>query len=217
MREEGSDHGPGRRMPEPRFGDERVRRNCKRKRKEGIIVTIGACEGKSRLLIVPILLLGFALLLWFAIVKLSGRGRPPVSRVIPGTFAWDIEANRIGSNGQTDLWWQIVNDTERYIMPENGARIAVVTDRAFESIDRAYAESLQFSDQRISSSALAPGTNLVVRTGEGHLAKVRVIRYRSSHDLDFEEAKSLPEDWKNLLLSNENWDNYHIEVEFKML
>lgn len=181
-------------------------------------MTTRAFEGRSRLLVVLILLVGLSLLLWFAMVKLLGRGRPTAqSRVIPGTFAWDIEANRIGSNGQTDLWWQIVNDTERYFIPENGAQIAVVTDRAFDKIDRAYAESLQLSAQRISNSTLAPGTNLVVRTGEGHLAKVRVVRYRSSHDLDFEEAKSLPEDWKGLLLSSENLDNYHIEVEFKLL
>lgn len=45
-------------------------------------------------------------------------------RTIPGTRTWDVDANRLVDDDQVDFFWQHVGNTERCLVPKNGAKAA---------------------------------------------------------------------------------------------
>src|SRR5476649_418039 len=104
----------------------------------------------------------------------------PNRKVIPGTWAWNIETNKLGNLEGSDLWWLQQTATERYLAPMNGAAIKVVTE-PFEKIDLAFLKAVELTKDKIPGSdnnnLLQPGTVLAVRTANGNFAKLKVVRY----------------------------------------
>ena len=110
-----------------------------------------------------------------AVEELSG------TKLLRGTWVWDIDSNTEGSKESVDLWWEHVDERERYLVPKNGAGLAVVKDRKFENLHISDLNKLAYTSDRVPASDAKPeidvGTVLAVRTTEGKLAKLEVIGF----------------------------------------
>lgn len=154
---------------------------------------------------------------------------PRESAILKGNMAWDAESNESGScSNKMDFWWEQVSATERYLVPINGTRAALVTNVEFEAIDAAFVQAQPMSDRvrtrskgkkmisdfpgSDTNSVLQPGTVLVFRTAEGAWGKLIVDGYRSSHDFSFPGAESLSPTWKESVLKSPTVARYHMQV-----
>lgn len=142
--------------------------------------------------------------------------------IILGTSTWDIETDQLVDNNPSmcDLWWQHKSNTERYLRAENGAKIAVVRNRQFEDIDLNYLQTLDLFGSQVSGGDeggnLLPGAIVVIRTAEHNFAKLRVVRYFSSHDFTFNGAQFLSFQWKEFSKGKPVVQNYHMEVDWML-
>ena len=128
--------------------------------------------------------------------------RPPVElpapkanrTVIPGTWAWSVETNKLGKLDGSDLWWSPQTDTLRHLVPFNGAAISIVAE-PFEKIDLTYLKSVELMKGKLAGSGnnfLPPGTVLAVRTANGNFAKLKVVRYYTMQDFAFPGTRFCP-------------------------
>lgn len=114
------------------------------------------------------------------------REKPPTeevsqTKILKGTWNWDIDSNTDGAKQGADIWWEHVNENERYLVPRNGALLGVIKDKTFERLNLGDLERASLTDNRISASDTKPdidsGTILAVRTSEGNLVKLEVIGF----------------------------------------
>jgi hypothetical protein len=100
---------------------------------------------------------------------------PPVhasgALAIPQTYRADLDAGRLSSDSQADLWFRARSATERDLVPQGGARIALIGQ---DPPGYHGCASAGFSTQPIQMSQLRAGTYLCVRTEGGRLSQVRV-------------------------------------------
>jgi len=134
---------------------------------------------------------------------------------ILGTYTWDVETNQQGGGGNTDFWWERVDDTKGNLIAKNGTTVEVVS-KGFATIDKQYIERLPaLRDGRISHTDIRPGTVAVFKTGDGHYGKLRIKGFRASHDFGFKEAKEyLSPSWHKFVLTKPNTKNYNLVVEY---
>jgi len=102
--------------------------------------------------------------------------------VLRGTFLFDFEAGGDAKTSGADVWWEQVDSTRRYLVPQNGARLARMGSVSFESISRSSLVDLRYTVDKIDGSAtsenqLTAGTVIAVLTRNRHLAKMRVDQY----------------------------------------
>jgi len=108
---------------------------------------------------------------------------------IDGTFNFDFDTGQqadVGGGidgGTADVWWEIIDDDDRRLVPQNGAELAYLGDVEFEDVS---AESLQrrsYSTDPIDgsegSNRLFDGAVFAVRTDEGNYAKAEVLNVES--------------------------------------
>lgn len=81
-----------------------------------------------------------------------------------------------------DLWWEQVTETERYLVPTNGACFAVIGQRDFDSITRDDLSRLPCFASKIDGSAASygqvmDGTVILAVTSERRFTKFRVNQY----------------------------------------
>lgn len=143
--------------------------------------------------------------------------QPSKTTTILGTWAWDVESNRMGGRSDADFWWEQVNDADRYLVPLNGAKAAIVEGQVFEGIDLDYIRGIALSQESIAGVALEPGAIVVFRTASGRAGKFQVVAYKALHDFDFPEAAALSEGWKRFALSKPNTQLYHLQVRWTLL
>lgn len=136
--------------------------------------------------------------------------------VIMGTWTWDIESNSQGGGRKSDVWWEQVDDTRQYLVPINGAGIALIKTDDYESVGAKELTSAKFSRCPVENVDLIPGTVVVVRTAEGNFAKIRIVGYRELHDVSFVDAQYAPSGWLSYLLTRPNRQNYHLEVDWTL-
>jgi uncharacterized RDD family membrane protein YckC len=140
--------------------------------------------------------------------------------VIPGTWMWDAEHNAVGSLGGVDLWWQQRSPTERFLSPRQGAAIAPVQGAKYEALDAAALARLAYTSEPISGSdtgsQLEPGAVVALRTGEGNLVKLKVVRYRNSHDVAFPGSEVLSAAAKETAGKRPPIAKYNIELEWTL-
>ena len=140
--------------------------------------------------VIPILVLA-SFLLFSCSKEKSPIEEVSGTKVLRGTWTWDIDSNTDGLKESVDLWWEHVNERERYLVPRNGASIAVVRDRTFEDLHFSDLDKMDFGSSRISASDVKAdidvGTVLAVRTTEGNLVKLEVTGFdplkSSGHDV----------------------------------
>jgi hypothetical protein len=140
--------------------------------------------------------------------------------VILGTWHWDVDSNKQGSSDTADFWWEQVNDTERYLVPENGAEARLIPNGNYDTIEPDFIDNQTLSTDKISGTnergVLVPGAVVVFRTAEGNLGKMQVERYRALHDFSFKEAEYLTQRWREFVLKKPNKELYHLQVRWKL-
>lgn len=102
--------------------------------------------------------------------------------VIRGTFMFDFEKGAGAKPDGADVWWEQVDSTRRYLVPENGAMLARVGVFQFEPVSSSYLRDLKFSVAKIDgsnapSNQLVQGTVVGILTRHRHLAKMLVEQY----------------------------------------
>jgi hypothetical protein len=108
--------------------------------------------------------------------------------VLRGTFTFDFEAGVSPTTSMADVWWEQVDSTRRYLVPQNGARLSRIGSASFEPISRSSLVDLGYTVDKIDGSnvpgnQLAQGTVVAVLTRNRHLAKMRIEQY--GYDLVF--------------------------------
>jgi hypothetical protein len=98
---------------------------------------------------------------------------------IRGTFMFDFERGAEAGPVSADVWWEQVDSTRRFLVPRNGAGLAVLSGVSFENASRAVLAAQRYSEQRLDgsdgpSNELTPGSAVAIRTRGGHLARMRV-------------------------------------------
>jgi len=144
-------------------------------------------------------------------------GKTYASTVILGTYSWDVETDTLGTNRQSDFWWERVDAKTGNLVAQNGATVEVVNDN-FDSINKNYIAQLPaLRDGRISHNHIIPGTVALFKTAEGHYGKLRIKGYRALHDFDFKEAKEhMDATFREHVLRKPNNQKYHLVVEYEL-
>lgn len=102
------------------------------------------------------------------------------SLTIGGTQSLDVDTGDVGpSTPQTDLWWEQVSSTERYLVPQNGATVANLGIVDFDSVVdcSTYTPSTDPINGSIGNNTIPDGTVLVIKTNIGNYAKMRIDNY----------------------------------------
>jgi hypothetical protein len=169
---------------------------------------------------VPIGILGAAIYLSAQAEPQNNQISSCKTTVILGTCGWDVESgNKASSIDTMDFWW-VPGDTERYLVPTNGAQAKLVSGADFGKITPGFIEQQSLSPEKISGSnnggVLTPGAIVVFKTRKGNLGKFQVEKYRAMHDFSFPEAAQIPERAKSFLLKKPNIEKYHLQVRWQL-
>ncbi len=155
---------------------------------------------------------------------------------IPGTCSWNIDNDSIIFGEKSDLWWNHKSDKERFLIPMNGAKIQIVTDKKYEEIDLEYLKNFNYPRYHVTSdplygatfnvegeisgsdsdNLLVPGTVLAICTSENNFAKLKVVKYHSLHDFNFKGAEAVRDSVILFSAREPDRDNYHIEFEWTL-
>lgn len=86
------------------------------------------------------------------------------------TYTANLDNGAVGGAG-TDIWYEAETDVEKYITPQNGARIAVG-----DGTNRGYAGCVDedFSTDRVPLEDIPPGTYVCAKTDQGRISQFRV-------------------------------------------
>ncbi|MDH5635780.1 MAG: hypothetical protein OEY47_03845 [Candidatus Bathyarchaeota archaeon] len=125
-------------------------------------------------------LLSTILLIGFTKSAEASPGLITMSLTIGGTQALDVDTGQVGSSSpDTDLWWEQVTSTERFLVPENGAELGNLGIVDFDSVVdcSAYMLSTDPINGSVDNNTIPEGTVLVVRTNIGNYAKMRIDSY----------------------------------------
>lgn len=114
----------------------------------------------------------FAILVTWADRSPSGpRTHASGELVIPQTWAADLDEGTVTTEAVSDIWFEAVTATERYVSPRNGATIAKV---GTTSVGRDGCARAPLSATRINLSELPVGTYVCVGTNAGRYSQFRV-------------------------------------------
>jgi len=99
-----------------------------------------------------------------AVVHAQGTG------VVRQTYLFDLDTGAETSAG-ADFWFHAVTNTEMYLEPRNGARLALG-----DGSDRGHAgcSAASFSTAQIPLASVPPGTFVCARTNEGRIRQFRI-------------------------------------------
>jgi hypothetical protein len=98
-------------------------------------------------------------------------------KLLKASWAWDIDSNS-DCRERSDVFWHHVTESERYLVPQNGAELAVVIGKEYKKLSRTDLMKIKFGKHRISASNVNPlidiGTVLAIKTSEGNFVKLLV-------------------------------------------
>jgi len=142
--------------------------------------------------------------------------------VMPNSWTWSIETNQIGGG---ELWW--TGGGELHCCPtdfkpaRDQLALAVVRGQMFDNIDLAYLQRVAFTAQKLPRSEISAGTIIALRTGSGHLAKLRVVRFFRAAEVypepqfsSKEHRNTWLEEKRGLAAEGGRWENYHVQIEW---
>jgi len=103
---------------------------------------------------------------------------------IRGTWLFDFDEGRFPKleEGTADIWWEQVDDTKRYLVPDNGACLSILRGANFSQLTVDDLRGAKYSEVPIngsndSTNQLTEGTVLGVITNKGRYVKVQIITY----------------------------------------
>ncbi len=102
--------------------------------------------------------------------------------LLRGTWMFDFEVGKEVAAGQGDVWWEQVDATHRYLVPQNGAKLALIGGSSYELVSSTLLRGLGFAGVRLdgsnsSGNTLTTNSIVGVRTHNGHYAKVAILAY----------------------------------------
>jgi hypothetical protein len=101
---------------------------------------------------------------------------------LKGTWTFDFEKGIQGPPTGTDIWWEQVNNTIRFLVPQNGAMLANLGKSDFDSVSYQTLQTQSYTTIPINgsnnaSNTLTAGTVVAVKTNTGRYAKMKVETY----------------------------------------
>ncbi len=124
---------------------------------------------------------GLFLGLFLITVSMFGKANPSVvtmTATIKGTWDFDVDTGQ-NTASMADLFWDQVTETERHIVPRNGAKYANLGIVDFDSVVNfsSYSMSEDIIDGSVDHNAIPDGTVLAIKTDIGNYAKMRIDNY----------------------------------------
>ncbi len=125
-------------------------------------------------------------LVLFILALLFGVALPVNGEVVTTSISlgashtFDVDTHTISSSpSSSDLWYEDVDGTERYLVPENGALIANLGIVDFDSIVdvSTYILSSNPVNASLNNNSIPVGTVLIVKTNLGNYAKMKIEAY----------------------------------------
>lgn len=101
---------------------------------------------------------------------------------LKGTWTFDFDTGVQGPTGGADIWWEQVNSTVRYLVPQSGAMLAHMGKPNFDAVSLPTLKSLAYTAANINGSntaanQLKAGTVIAIKTSAGRYAKMRIDSY----------------------------------------
>lgn len=101
---------------------------------------------------------------------------------LKGTWTFDLDTGVQGAPTGADIWWEQVDGTVRYLVPQGGAMLAHLGQPTFDAVSRQTLATAAYTTSPIDGSAtsantLAAGSVIAVRTASGRYAKVKIDSY----------------------------------------
>ena len=90
---------------------------------------------------------------------------------IPQTWTVDLDEGVVGAGSDADVWFRAETATERYIVPQNDASMAIV---GTVSVGRDGCVSAPLSTEQIDINNLPEGTYVCVLTNQGRYSQFRI-------------------------------------------
>ena len=100
------------------------------------------------------------------------------------TWTFDFETGVEGPPTGADIWWERVDNTVHFLMPQSGAMLANMGKPNFDAVSLQTLQAQPYTANPINGSTnasnqLTPGTVIAVRTNTGRYAKVKIDSYGS--------------------------------------
>jgi len=102
----------------------------------------------------------------------SGRTHLVGTLIVPQTFSADLDGGVVVDDSKTDLWFEALTATRRYLVPMNGAMLALMPDGKFGFAE---CSAANFSLEKIDLERLSSGTHLCILTNESRYADIAII------------------------------------------
>lgn len=102
------------------------------------------------------------------VLRPHAQGRLTVNQ----TWRADLDAGSVGSSRDSDIWFEALTATRRYVSPMRGVTQALVGSSA---PGRAGCAKANLSTQKISVTSLRVGSYLCVRTNAGRYSQLKVV------------------------------------------
>jgi hypothetical protein len=101
---------------------------------------------------------------------------------LKGTWTFDFETGVQGPPTGADVWWEQVDNTIRFLVPQSGAMLAHMGKPNFEAVSLQTLQSQPYTANPINgsdnaSNQLTPGTVIAVKTNTGRYSKVKIDSY----------------------------------------
>jgi tetratricopeptide (TPR) repeat protein len=107
--------------------------------------------------------------------------------VIPKTGAIDLETGALGASERADVHWVMTPGNVPYLAPMRGALIAAMRGANWEDVEASALRRQNYSETRLPAGGpkaiIRPGAVIAVRTAEGNLAKLRMVKIHANNDL----------------------------------
>ena len=93
------------------------------------------------------------------------------NRKIPQTYLFDLDSGKLVRDGEADLWFEAVTETERYLTPKNGATIGFTREKPSLEV----CSTVRMAERRIPVQRIPEGAYACVRTSRGNLAAFKLL------------------------------------------
>jgi len=107
----------------------------------------------------------------------------PKDKLLKGTWTWDVDKDVDGGGSNADIWYRIADEVVHYLEPQNGAGLARISGKSFDSVDRDALQALSYTSTPLYTESvddpdvLMEGDVFALRTNTGQYVKLQVSGY----------------------------------------
>ncbi len=108
----------------------------------------------------------------------------PKTKLLKGTWAWDVDGDADGAGSDSDVWYRIVSEVEHYVEPQNGAAFARIS-KPFSAVTRSDLQGAKYGSGRLATEGvddpdvLNVGDVIALRTNTGQYAKIEIVGFEA--------------------------------------